>query len=108
YGGFVDATGNRIVLAGYDSMDDGYVLAIDLTSGDRTLVSGAANDVRTGVQMRGTGPALGHVYDVDRGPDGRLYTFGANGVHAIDATSGDRTMIAPGGAAACMHAGMPW
>jgi hypothetical protein len=47
-GGFVDAANVRLVLAAFDYTEQGYVLAVDLDTGDRTLVSGAAHDPRTG------------------------------------------------------------
>lgn len=63
--GFVD--GNRLVAAvelGAQSDDNGAIMSFDLTTGDRTIVSGKTEDPAKGPVTVGTGPDLGFVRGV--------------------------------------------
>jgi hypothetical protein len=103
-GGFVD--GNRLLLAVNISIGMpntyGVVLAVDLMSGDRTVVSGKYSDPSTGDQTVGTGPALAGCNDVQKAPDGSYWASvsadqgtgsSPRYLMKIDATSGNRTQL---------------
>jgi outer membrane protein assembly factor BamB len=68
----------------------GEVWRVDATTGDRTLVSSAAN---------GIGPALGNLFDLVVAPDGMLLVASAGGlggspaIFSIDPVTGDRIVV---------------
>lgn len=98
-GGVID--GERLLVGGaWGSGADvtGAVLAIDLSTGDRTVLSGAVDDPRTGEATTGDGPALGHVVDVGVRSDGDLVALSAVSgdrleLVRIDEATGDRTLL---------------
>ena len=66
----------------------GAVFAVDLATGDRTLLSGAANDPAKGVSRVSTGPDLGKAFNVQPSPDGSWYVYSELGVGTVpEATS---------------------
>jgi hypothetical protein len=104
-GGFLD--GGRLVLAvdiDYGSPNTfGIVLAVDLSTGDRTVISGKYRDPANGDHTVGTGtPALVGVHDVQQAPDGS-YWASVSTDHAlgsaprflvkIDPATGNRTQL---------------
>jgi hypothetical protein len=89
-GGFVD--GNRIIAAVKYDTAVGAIMAVDLTTGNRTIVSGTYNDPATGKVVTGTGPDLGGAMDVQRGASG-WYAVSAKGVFKIDPANGNRTLV---------------
>jgi hypothetical protein len=92
YGGFVD--GNRLIAAmAYSAAPaTGAVVAVDLDTGDRTVISGSYNDATAGRKTIGTGPDWGTVNDVQPGPDG-WYAITSLGVYRIDPATGTRTLV---------------
>lgn len=95
-GGF--AEGNTLFV-GVANRPSGAVLSVDLTTGDRKLVSGKMVSPADGTITVGTGPDFSHPYDIARGPDGNLYTWGSDNVshqallHRVDPKTGNRTVI---------------
>lgn len=79
---------------GASTAQKGAVLAVDLTNGNRRLVSG-----ELGQATAGSGPALSYVIDVRRGPDGNLYaltqalTPAAPTIVRISPSTGLRTIV---------------
>lgn len=99
YGGFVDAAKNRLVVAATwdsDASPKGYIVAVDITTGARTVISGTYEDPAQGDRMVGTGDELGRLYDVQQSPNGTLYAvqkgFGPTRVYKIDPATGNRTL----------------
>ncbi|MEZ4250061.1 MAG: hypothetical protein R3B99_17655 [Polyangiales bacterium] len=101
-GGFVDAT-SRELYVGVDwssstRPDSGLVMAVNLDSGNRRIVSGGYQDA-TGFTETGSGPSLHQVIDVERGPDGNLYAVSVPAesqrleIVRIAPTTGNRTVI---------------
>jgi hypothetical protein len=101
-GGFVDTANNRIVVGVSHGTDDArkvLVMGYDLTTGNRTVISGIFENPSSGVTMRGAGPAVGFIKDIRLGPDGKYYALnspdsgdGAT-VLRIDPATGDRTLV---------------
>lgn len=101
-GGFVDTANNRIVVGVSHGTDDArkvLVMGYDLTTGNRSVISGIFEDPSSGMTMRGTGPAVGFIKDIRLGPDGKYYALnspdsgdGAT-VLRIDPATGDRTLV---------------
>jgi hypothetical protein len=94
-GGFVD--GMRLVAAvAYATSNTmpatGYVLAVDLATGDRKVISGSYTDPANGRMTVGTGPDWGSVNDVQPGPDG-WYAITSLGVYRVDPATGTRTLV---------------
>src|SRR5262249_35509640 len=91
-GGLVD--GNRLILAIDIAIGSpntyGIVLATDLASGDRTVVSGKYADPGQGDITVGSGPALAGVSDVARAPDGSFWAS-VSSEHALG--SAPRSLI---------------
>lgn len=108
--GFVDAATRTVYVAASASIsgtEGGLVYAVDLDTGDRTVVSGTYEDPRTGPMTVGTGPALtGWAYDVQRHPSGDLLYWGDAGLFRIDA-SGNRTQVRDG-ATYCVRGDWDW
>jgi hypothetical protein len=98
-GGFLedheDGSGTLYVAAKWNYREDmqGAILAVDLKTGQRRIISGV------GEEVRGEGPAFGHLTDVRRGPDGAMYAFsdrynpGEMAIYRIDEATGDRSII---------------
>ena len=78
--GFTD-TGRIIV--GLGTASGGVILAVDVTTGDRTVISGPTV---------GTGAALPAVWGVQPGPDG-WYALGNGSVWRVDPSTGNRTKV---------------
>ncbi len=94
-GGFIE--GSRLVAAvAYSTSSTmaatGSVVAVDLATGDRTVISGTYKDAATGRQSVGSGPDWGSVNDVQPGPDG-WYAITALGVYRVDPATGARTLV---------------
>jgi len=89
-GGFVD--GNRLIAAVSYSNTGGYLVAVDLATGERSVISGTYNDAANGPKTTGTGLDWGAVQDVQPGPDG-WYAVSSLGVFKVDPATGNRTRI---------------
>ncbi len=92
-----ELVGNTLYVAaswGGSTAQKGAVLAVDLTTGDRTLISG-----ELGQDTAGSGPALSWVIDVRKGPDGNLYALtqalspAAPTIVRIRPSTGQRTVV---------------
>jgi hypothetical protein len=76
----------------------GLVMAVNLDTGNRRIVSGGYEDVATGFQTTGSGPALARVIDVQGSATG-LYALSvgtqsiALEIHRIDLATGNRTLV---------------
>jgi hypothetical protein len=89
--------GTLYVALGFGNSQErsGAVVAVDVATGDRRVVSGVAPDGST----VGAGPAFGTVNDVQQGPDGNLYAWVRQTLPAeqelvrIDPTTGDRSLL---------------
>ncbi|MBZ9751599.1 hypothetical protein K7W42_12055 [Deinococcus sp. HMF7604] len=102
-GGFVTPDGQTLYVA-LETLRNtdpfGVVMAIDLNTGNRRVVSGYLNTVEKvgrGVQVQGDRDlldlyTLGSVTDVQRLPDGSLVAY-AGQLIRIDPTTGDRTLL---------------
>lgn len=109
--GFI--SGNQLIVAvELTGADDEYggIFGVDLTTGDRTLLSGKLNDPVNGEVSKGTGPAetsLNGVRDVAQGPNNTWIAFAAKNVAAervlfsIDPATGNRKVIFKGTSTAC-------
>ncbi len=94
-GGFVE--GDELIVAAYwgsSTAQRGAVLAIDVDSGDRRLVSGELGELSVG-----SGPAFTYALDVRKGADGNWYVFtqsvtpGAPSIFRVNPTTGNRTLV---------------
>lgn len=92
HGGFIDGARLIAAVAYSGAPATGYVLAVDLATGNRTMVSGYYNDPANGRVMMGAGPDWGTVHDVQRGPDG-FYAITSVGVYRVDPANGMRTLV---------------
>ncbi|MEQ1500960.1 MAG: hypothetical protein ABMB14_01955, partial [Myxococcota bacterium] len=96
-GGFVDGGRLLVTYASSSSIDASGVLAVDLATGDRTIVSGRYEDVLQGIVEVGAGPFPSDLSDVQRGPDGMWYALDSSvsgaEIYRIDPASGARTVI---------------
>ena len=97
-GGFVDAANHRLVVAfscDVCTQKDSGVMGIDLVTGDRTLLSGAVNDILTGPASVGTGSALLSADDVQLAPNGKWWVLDSKGaaakIYVVDPATGNRT-----------------
>jgi hypothetical protein len=88
-GGFVDSESNRLVVA---LPSAGVILGVDLTTGDRAVLSGVYRDPRTGPTTVGAGDPIDGVFDVRAGPDG-WYARVADTIVRVDPATGDRTVV---------------
>lgn len=104
YGGFLDAAQNRIVLAGWQNgpVEHAIVYAVDLATGDRTVISGTYLDPLQGDTAFGSGPDLGSsAWDVEPHPDGSWWVVGENAdfdfqLMRVDPTNGARELVVAG------------
>jgi len=94
-GGFIE--GNEIVVAVYwgsSTAQRGAVMAVDVDSGNRRLISGDLSSVTAG-----SGPAFSYALDVRKGVDGNYYVFtqstlpGAPSIFRVNPTTGVRTLV---------------
>lgn len=101
-GGFVDAEAGELVVAAYwggGSARRGLVLAVDLATGDRRVVSGRWLDEAGTERGRGEGADFQYLVDVQRGPDGALYAWSdpadpsSHEILRVDPKSGARTLV---------------
>ncbi len=100
-GGFLDAAQGKIVAAvawsSAANPDAGFVMAFDLATGDRTVLSGEHLSAGGAPAEVGAGHRLTNVIDVQRGPDGTLYVWSGTNVMgeivAVDPATGDRTLV---------------
>lgn len=94
----------REVLVGVDwssatRPQQGLVMAVNLDSGARRIVSGAFDDPANGYTVVGAGPAFHKVIDVQRGPGGELFALSVPAVTAsleivrVDPATGQRTLV---------------
>jgi len=101
-GGFFDAAARELVV-GVDwsssgHPDSGFVLAVNVDSGDRRIISGGY-EAGGAFSETGVGPSLHNVIDVRPGPDGKLYALSVPGssvdleIVRVDPTTGDRTLV---------------
>lgn len=102
FGGVIDPAGNRLLIGvgwGLDDGRQGMVMAIDVDTGDRTVLSGQYEDPAAGKVVTGAGPELGFVRDVALGRDGALYVLNSpnsadeSEVLEIDPATGDRAYL---------------
>ena len=93
-GGFVDVANNRVILAGYSKSGKGNVIAINLATLERTLISGTVEDPRTGTAVRGTGPDIAKTFDVEPLPDGQWMIYADDAFLKLDPATGNRTAFA--------------
>lgn len=119
-GGFIDTAKNRLVLGAYynNSNTDfrhGAVVAVDLTTGNRTLISATYVDGQQSDVAVGSGADLSGVVDVKPSPDGKtLYAatgYAGNkavGIFTVDPTTGARDVIYDQTTTKCMFAGVNW
>lgn len=99
--GVIDPAAGRLLIGGSwggGTELAGAVLAVDLATGDRTAISGAVSDPRTGETTIGAGPPLGQVSDVGVRSDGDLVALSMVSTSRlelvrIDADTGDRTLL---------------
>jgi hypothetical protein len=99
-GGFIDAANDRLVAAvswGGSSVREGLVMGFDLTTGERTPISGDWSTAE-GKQTIGAGHPLDWAIDVRPGPDGKLYAFADVAtakpeIVQVDPETGDRTLV---------------
>ncbi|PKN56529.1 MAG: hypothetical protein CVU56_15620 [Deltaproteobacteria bacterium HGW-Deltaproteobacteria-14] len=101
-GGLFDAAARELIV-GVDwsssaHPSSGLVLAVNVDSGDRRVVSGGYEDAAGAFTEIGSGPSLRKVIDVRRGPDGKLYAVSVAGTSTtleivrVDPTTGARTV----------------
>lgn len=97
-GGFLDTAKNRLVVAfscDICSGKDSGIMAIDLTTGDRTLLSGKINDTLNGIQTKGSGDAFTSLDDVEVAPNGKWWALDSISAGAmifeVDPATGNRT-----------------
>lgn len=101
YGGFFDAQAREIVAvvdwSDATNPDGGFVMAFNVDTGNRRIVSGRYRDVATGDKDKGTGYAFANVQDVQRGPDGKLYvmmgTLQGTEIVRVEPSTGNRTLV---------------
>lgn len=103
-GGFVTPDGRTLIVAVETLRNDdqfGAVMAIDLNTGNRTLISGYLNSIqRAGKGVKAQGDrgdtldlyTLGNVTDVKPLPDGSLVAYAGQAIR-IDPATGDRTLL---------------
>lgn len=97
--GFVD--GNRVVAPIETSSTASVIVAVDLDTGDRTVISGQYSAGGPPIIV-GTGNQLPHIFDIQGGPDG-WYALGNSEVWRIDPSNGNRTRIwSPTSGTPCM------
>lgn len=71
--GYVDAKNDRLIVGGRwgtGTQNLGALVAVDLTSGNRKIISGAVYDPRKGAAVTGTGDEIGQVHGVASMPGG--------------------------------------
>ena len=91
--GFIE--GNEIIAGtslGLDAQPHGVILAIDLKTGNRRIVSGEYPDPAQGPMVTGTGPNFDQVFDVEKGTDG-WYASARQGVFRVDPVTGNRARL---------------
>jgi hypothetical protein len=98
-GGFLedaeDGSGTLYLAVAWNYREDmqGAILAVDIQTGARRIVSGS------GEEAVGDGPAFGHLLDARRGPDGFIYAFsdsynpGVMDIFKVDPETGDREIV---------------
>jgi hypothetical protein len=98
-GGFLedeeDGSGTLYVAVLWNYREDmqGAILAVDIQTGERRIVSGS------GETYVGDGPPFGHLLDARRGPDGNIYAFGDQynpgvvDIFRVDPETGDREIV---------------
>lgn len=80
------------------------VFSVDVTTGDRTFISGALEDPANGTMTRGNGPFVLSARDLARGPEG-LYLYNEPEVILVNEDTGDRTVAWSNVTHGCMIAG---
>jgi len=107
--GFV--SGNQLVIAvDLKAEGDKYggVFGVDLTTGNRKLLSGIMDDPVEGEVTKGSGPNLDTIVTVQPGPGGKWFAYTAQGssgkraVLSIDPKTGDRTALFEGNQVKCV------
>ena len=101
YGGFFDAAAREVVAvvdwSGAQDPDAGFVMAFDVSAGDRRVISGRYLAASGAATDQGAGPALAKVQDVQRGADGKLYVLGGDLTSAtiwrVDPATGARSVV---------------
>lgn len=96
-GGFIDAANNRLVVAfscDICSGKDSGIMGIDLTTGDRTLISGKLNDTLNGIMTKGSGDTFTSIDDVEVAPNGKWWVLdsasGGAMIFEVDPATGNR------------------
>jgi hypothetical protein len=99
-GGFFDNSAREIVAvvdwSGSQDPDAGFIMAFDVDTQDRRVISGRYIDNTGASVTKGQGPAFADVKDVLRGSTGDLFvlqgTLTRTEVLRVNATTGDRTL----------------
>lgn len=100
YGGFFDNSAREIVAvvdwSGSQDPDAGFIMAFDVDTQDRRVISGRYIDSTGASVTKGQGPAFADVRDVLRGSTGELFvlqgTLTRTEVLRVNATTGDRAL----------------
>lgn len=105
-GGFMDAAAREIVIAGrFRAGDDpirgaknGFVMAVNIDTGDRRMISGGYSEGDGVLKFKGEGPGFWDAWKVLPGPDGKLYVFDYLGtgnaqILRVDPATGDREFV---------------
>jgi hypothetical protein len=89
--GFLEGT-QLFFIADAGANESMAVFSVDVTTGDRTFISGAIEDPANGTMTRGSGPAVLSARDLARGPDG-LYLYNEPELIRVDEATGERTVV---------------
>ena len=101
--GFLEGT-KLYFIADAGANESAAVFSVDITTGDRTFISGAIEDPANGTMTRGNGPAVLSARDLARGPKG-LYLYNEPEVIVVNEDTGDRTVEWSNVTHGCMIAG---
>ena len=101
YGGFFDNSAREIVAvvdwSGSNDPDAGFVMAFNVDTQARRVISGRYIDANGAAVTKGQGPAFADVKDVRRASNGDMVvlqgTLTRTEILRVNATSGDRTLV---------------
>ena len=103
--GFVDAANNRLVIVTGPHLEESGILpdgqsfttsimAVDLSSGDRSVISGLSIDPANGNEIKGNGPVFGEFAQIKPSTDGKFYVKGPSGaLMSVNPTDGSREIV---------------
>jgi hypothetical protein len=109
YHGFIEHKKPELIVGISSTDGPAAVLGIDLTSGNRRVVTGSYADLRKGTISVGKGPSTDSYYDVQLAPDGSYYALvqpptdlgTSEDILRIDPATGDRTLLVDGSTVLC-------